>query len=138
MPSYPGSAEPIFTTAADEMEVGLGIHGEPGMHTEKLGTAAEVGQLMATQLLRDADCPAGSEVALLVNGLGATPLLEQYLVHASVRATLEEQGVRIHSSLVGEFVTSLQMAGLSATITVLDDELRPLVEAPARSVAMTR
>lgn len=134
----PGAAQPIFTTPDDQMEVGLGVHGEPGISTEKLGTADEVGTLLARRLLADIACPAGSTVALLVNGLGATPLLEQYLVHQAVLRVLTENGISVHRSMVGEFVTSLQMAGLSATITVLDDQLRQLLDAPIRAVALCR
>lgn len=131
----PGAPKPIFTTASDAMEVGLGVHGEPGITTQKLGTADEVGTLLAERLLADLECPAGAAVALLVNGLGATPLLEQYLVHRAVRRHLAASGISICRSMVGEFVTSLQMAGLSATLTVLNDELRALLDAPVRTVA---
>jgi dihydroxyacetone kinase len=134
----PGAAQPIFTTPAGGMEVGLGVHGEPGISREKLGTADEVGTMLAQRLLADIACPPGSEVALLVNGLGATPLLEQYLVHQAVLRHLAENGISVHRSMVGEFVTSLQMAGLSATVTVLDDRLRELLDAPIRTVALCR
>lgn len=131
----PGAPKPIFTTADDEMEVGLGVHGEPGIATQKLGTAHEVGTLLTERLLAELDCPAGTTVALLVNGLGATPLVEQYLVHGAVSRHLAASGISVHRSMVGEFVTSLQMAGLSVTLTVLDDELRALLDAPVRTVA---
>src|SRR5579859_3483802 len=134
----PGAPKPIFTTGDNEMEVGLGVHGEPGIATQKLGTADEVGTLLAERLLADLDCPAGSTVALLVNGLGATPLVEQYLVHGAVSRHLAASGISVHRSMVGEFVTSLQMAGLSVTLTVLDDELRGLLDAPVRTVAWCR
>lgn len=134
----PGAAGPIFITPGDQMEVGLGVHGEPGISREKLGTADEVGMLLAQRLLADIACPPGAEVALLVNGLGATPLLEQYLVHQAVLRHLTGNGITVHRSMVGEFVTSLQMAGLSATITVLDDQLRELLDAPIRTVALCR
>jgi dihydroxyacetone kinase len=134
----PGAPKPIFTTAPDEMEVGLGVHGEPGITSAKLGTADEVGTQLAERLLADLDCPAGTTVALLVNGLGATPLLEQYLVHRAVSRHLAASGISVHRSMVGEFVTSLQMAGLSVTLTVLDDELRALLDAPARTAAWCR
>lgn len=134
----PGAPKPIFTTAGDEMEVGLGVHGEPGITTQKLGTADEVGTLLTERLLADLDCPPGTEVALLVNGLGATPLVEQYLVHRAVSGYLAGRGISVYRSMVGEFVTSLQMAGLSVTLTVLDDELRALLDAPVRTVAWCR
>jgi dihydroxyacetone kinase len=134
----PGAAEPIFTTGSGEMAVGLGVHGEPGISTEALGSADEVGTMLAQRLLGDIECPPGSVVVLLVNGLGATSQLEQYLIHRAVHRELQIRSIAVHASLVGEYVTSLQMAGVSATITVLDDELRGLFDAPARSVAMSR
>jgi dihydroxyacetone kinase len=132
----PGAVRPIFTTPDDQMEVGLGVHGEPGISREDLGTADEVGTLLAERLLADLAPPAGSEVALLVNGLGSTPLLEQYLVHRAVLRHLTGHGISVYRSMVGEYVTSLQMAGLSVTVTVLDGRLRELLDAPIRTVAM--
>jgi phosphoenolpyruvate---glycerone phosphotransferase subunit DhaK len=134
----PGAVAPIFTTAGDEMEVGLGVHGEPGISTQKLGTAGEVGTLLAQRLLADLACPPGSTVALLVNGLGATPLLEQYLVHQAVLRQLAASKINVHRSMVGEYVTSLQMAGVSVTLTLLDGQLRELLDAPIRTVAWWR
>jgi phosphoenolpyruvate---glycerone phosphotransferase subunit DhaK len=134
----PGAVAPIFTTAGDEMEVGLGVHGEPGISTQKLGTAGEVGTLLAQRLLADLACPPGSTVALLVNGLGATPLLEQYLVHQAVLRQLAASKIGVHRSMVGEYVTSLQMAGVSVTLTLLDGQLRELLDAPIRTVAWRR
>jgi dihydroxyacetone kinase len=134
----PGAVAPIFTTAGDEMEVGLGVHGEPGISTQKLGTAGEVGTLLAQRLLADLACPPGSTVALLVNGLGATPLLEQYLVHQAVLRQLAASKISVHRSMVGAYVTSLQMAGVSVTLTLLDGQLRELLDAPIRTVAWRR
>ncbi|MGC9974525.1 MAG: dihydroxyacetone kinase subunit DhaK, partial [Gaiellaceae bacterium] len=134
----PGAAQPIFECGPDEMEVGLGVHGEPGVSREPLRPAAEVGRLLAERILEDFDCPPGSRVALLINGLGATPPVEQYLVYRAVRDFVTERGMTIERSYVGEFITSLQMAGLSATITLLDDELLSLLDAPARTVAFVQ
>jgi dihydroxyacetone kinase-like protein len=134
----PGAAEPIFECGSNEMEVGLGVHGEPGVSREPLRSASAVGRLLAERVLADLRCPTGSRVAVLVNGLGSTPLMEQYLVYGSVRDLLTERGIRIERSFVGEFITSLQMAGLSVTVTVLDDELLRLLDAPARTVAFVQ
>jgi dihydroxyacetone kinase-like protein len=134
----PGASQPIFECGPDEMEVGLGVHGEPGLTREPLRSANVVGRLLAERILHDLDCPVGSRVAVLINGLGATPLVEQYLVYRAVREFLIERGIRIERSFVREFVTSLQMAGLSATITLLDDELLELLDAPARTVAFVQ
>ena len=134
----PGAARPIFESEPDEMDVGLGVHGEPGIRREPIGSADEVGRLLADRILDDLGCPAGSRVAVLVNGLGATPPVEQYLVYRAVRETMIERGLTVERSYVGEYVTSLQMAGVSATVTLLDDELLSLLDAPARTVSLLR
>jgi dihydroxyacetone kinase-like protein len=120
----PGSNRPVFVTGPEDMEVGMGVHGEPGISTERLGTADEVGEMLVEKAMADLEITEGARVALLVNGLGATPLAEQYLVHRAVRRALLAAGIEIHSSLVGEYVTSLQTAGVSVTVTALDDELQ--------------
>jgi dihydroxyacetone kinase-like protein len=134
----PGAAQPIFECGPNEMEVGLGVHGEPGVSREPLRPARIVGRLLAERILDDLECPLGSRVAVLVNGLGATPLVEQYLVYRAVCELLTEREITIERSFVGEFITSLQMAGLSATITLLDDELLGLLDAPAKTVAFVQ
>jgi dihydroxyacetone kinase-like protein len=126
----PGSIRPVFVSGPDDMEVGMGVHGEPGISTERLGTADEVGEMLVEKVLDDLEVTDGARVALLVNGLGATPLAEQYLVHRSVRRALTRAGIEIHASLVGEFVTSLQTAGVSVTVTALDDELQRYFDSP--------
>jgi dihydroxyacetone kinase len=130
----PGAPAPTFECGPNEMEVGLGVHGEPGVSRQELGTADEVGRLLAERILDDLECPPGTRVAVLVNGLGATPPLELYLVYRSARRLLEERGIEVVRTYVGEFITSLQMAGLSVTVTRLDDELLSLLDAPARTV----
>lgn len=134
----PGVSQPIFECGPDDMEVGLGVHGEPGVSREPLRSADEVGRLLAARLVEDIECPPQARVAVLINGLGATPLVEQYLVYRGVRGLLAERGIVIVRTYVGEFITTLQMAGVSATITLLDDELLALLDAPARTVALVR
>lgn len=134
----PGAPAPIFETGPGLMDVGLGVHGEPGISREPILPANDVGRLLAERILADLECPRGSRLAVLVDGLGATPPIEQYLVYRGVRELLLERGMTIERSYVGEFITSLQMAGLSATITVLDDELLSLLDAPARTVGLVR
>jgi phosphoenolpyruvate---glycerone phosphotransferase subunit DhaK len=134
----PGATSPTFVCGPDEMEVGLGVHGEPGASRQPLGTAHEVGALLAERILDDLACPEGASVAVLVNGLGATPPLELYLVYRGARRVLAERGLTIARTYVGEFITSLQMAGLSLTVTRLDDELLALLDAPAKAVAFVR
>ena len=130
----PGATSPTFECGPNEMEVGLGVHGEPGVSRQALASADEVGALLAERILGDLDCPAGASVAVLVNGLGATPPLELYLVYRGARRVLAECGLTIARTYVGEFITSLQMAGLSVTVTRLDDELLALLDAPAKTV----
>ena len=134
----PGAARPIFESIPNEMEIGMGVHGEPGMGRGPLLTADEVGRSLATRILDDFDCPSGSSFAVLVNGFGATPLLEQYLVYRGVRHLIIEKGHSVSRSYVGEYITSLQMAGLSTCLLLLDAELLSLIDAPARSVSFVQ
>ena len=133
-PELPGASAPTFDSPAGVMEVGLGVHGESGIRREPLGSADEVGRMLTERLLADSPAPPGSKVAVLVNGLGATPPLEQYLIYRAVRSLLLEREVEVVRSYVGEYITSLQMAGVSVTVTVLDEEFIGLLAEPARSV----
>jgi dihydroxyacetone kinase-like protein len=134
----PGASQPTFVCGPDEMEIGLGVHGEPGISREPLRSADEVGRLLTERILDDLEPPEGSRVAVLINGLGATPPVEQYLVYRAARDLLLERGMTIARSYVGEFITSLQMAGLSVTIVLLDDELLSLLDAPAKTVGLVQ
>jgi dihydroxyacetone kinase-like protein len=129
----PAAGRPTFELPEGEMEIGIGIHGEPGSERGPLETADQVADRMTAAIFDDLDLGAGDRVALLVNGLGATPLEELYLLYRRAATTLEARGVTIHSKLIGEYVTSLEMAGASITVMKLDDELIPLLEAPASS-----
>jgi phosphoenolpyruvate---glycerone phosphotransferase subunit DhaK len=129
----PAAGKPTFTLPDGEMEIGIGIHGEPGTHRGKLETADEIATRLTGEILRDLAAPKGSRVAVLVNGLGATPLEELYLLYRRSAALIAEQGLTIARSYVGEYVTSLEMAGASITIMLVDDELEALLAAPARS-----
>ncbi|MGF6764686.1 dihydroxyacetone kinase-like protein [Paraburkholderia sp. GAS33] len=129
----PAAGKPTFTLPEGEMEIGIGIHGEPGTHRGKLETADEIATRLTREILRDLAAPKGSRVAVLINGLGATPLEELYLLYRRSAALIAEQGLTIARSYVGEYVTSLEMAGASITIMLVDDELEALLAAPARS-----
>ncbi|MFD3686114.1 dihydroxyacetone kinase family protein [Nocardiopsis sp. NPDC058631] len=129
----PAAGEPTFTLAEGEMEVGIGIHGEPGSHRGALETADEITDRFLAEILGELEPVRGDRVAVLVNGLGATPLEELYLVYRRVHQVLEERGVVIHRRYVGEFATSLEMAGASVSVLLLDDELAALLDAPAAS-----
>jgi dihydroxyacetone kinase len=134
----PGASRPTFECGPDEMEVGLGVHGEPGMSREPLGSADQVGRLLARHVVDDLGCQSGARVAVLINGMGATPPLELYLVYRGARALLAERGLTIERTYIGEFITSLQMAGVSVTVTDLDDELLGFLQSPARSAGLVQ
>ncbi|MGN6089095.1 MAG: dihydroxyacetone kinase subunit DhaK [Actinomycetes bacterium] len=129
----PAAGKPTFELADGEMEIGIGIHGEPGQHRGPLETADEVADRMLDVIVDDLKLTSGDRVAVLVNGLGATPLEELYLLYRRVHNRLADQGVSIHRRYVGEYATSLEMAGASVTVMRLDDELTELLDAPASS-----
>lgn len=129
--TIPASGRPIFQLGEDEVELGLGIHGEPGASRQKLEPADAVTDRLVARVLEDLPFQPGDQVAVLVNGLGATPLGELYIVFRRVAQLLREQNIRIHRSYVGEYSTSLEMAGCSVTLIRLDDELRRLIDRPA-------
>ncbi|MFK4442522.1 dihydroxyacetone kinase-like protein [Caballeronia udeis] len=129
----PAAGKPTFTLPDGEMEIGIGIHGEPGSHRGKLETADQIADRLTGAILRDLALPAGSRVAILVNGLGATPLEELYVLYRRAAGMLADQGLTIARSYVGEYVTSLEMAGASITVMHVDGELETLLAAPARS-----
>ncbi len=129
----PTAGEPTFTLGDGEMEVGIGIHGEPGSYRGAVESADEITDRLLTEILGELRPGAGDRVAVLVNGLGATPLEELYLVYRRVHRVLAERGVVIHRRYVGEFATSLEMAGASVSVLLLDDELAALLDAPAAS-----
>lgn len=134
----PAAGEPTFTLDEGEMEIGIGIHGEPGQHRGPLETADEITDRFLAELLSEQELGDGDRVAVLVNGLGATPLEELYLIYRRTHRVLAERGVTIHRRYIGEYATSLEMAGASLSILHLDDELAELVDAPARSPFFTQ
>ena len=129
----PAAGKPTFELADGEMEIGIGIHGEPGQHRGPLETADQVGDRLISAILADLELTAGDTVAVMVNGLGATPAEELYLIYRRVHLALTDRGVSIHRPYVGEYATSLEMAGASVTVMRLDDELTELLDAPASS-----
>ncbi len=128
----PGADAPTFEIADDEIEMGMGIHGERGIWRGKMRTASELVAEMIERLSSELPLSAGQRVSVLVNGLGATPLEELFIVHGEVKKRLDAIGVEIVTPLVGNYVTSMEMAGMSLSIIALDDELEPLLKAPAR------
>lgn len=131
----PAAGKPNFTLGENEMEIGMGIHGEPGTHREEIKTADEITEHLMSKILEDIKLSSGEEVAVMVNGLSSTPLMELYIVNKKVNEILEEKGVKIHKTFVGEFMTSLEMAGFSVTVLKLDSELKELLDAPANTPA---
>ncbi|MEU1288335.1 dihydroxyacetone kinase subunit DhaK [Kitasatospora sp. NPDC005856] len=134
----PAAGKPGFDLPEDEIEVGVGIHGEPGRRREKLRPARELAAEVVETVLADHHLTPGDEVIALLNGLGATPLLELYVVYGEVAARLAERGIAVARSLVGNYVTSLDMAGFSLTLTKADPELLELWDAPVDTPALKR
>jgi len=132
----PAAGTPTFDLGPDEMEFGVGIHGEPGRRREKVRSAAEIVAEMSEVILGDLNPAGGSNVLAFVNGLGGTPLIELYLIYNELTKHLEDRGLTATRSLVGDYITSLEMAGVSITILVLDDELTELWDAPVHTPAL--
>jgi dihydroxyacetone kinase len=131
--TIPAAGVPTFELPVGEMEIGMGIHGEPGVRRAPLAAADPIADELMAAILDDLPYARGDEVAVLVNGLGATPKEELYILYRRVDAILAERGIRVHRVWVGEYATSLEMAGASVSLLRLDDELRRLVDAPAES-----
>ena len=129
----PAAGRPTFDLPDDEIEIGIGIHGEPGRRRVPLVPAAQVAELLVEPILTDLDFKGGDGVLAFVNGMGATPMLELYLMYNEVAKILEKAGVTVVRSLVGPYITSLDMAGCSVTLLKLDDELLRLWDAPVRT-----
>ena len=132
--TIPASGKPGFVLEEDEMEVGIGIHGEPGVYKAKTGTADEISDVLLEKILADIDY-SGSEVAVLVNGCGGTPLMELYIVNNHVHDVLESKGIKVYKTLVGNYMTSIEQEGFSITLLKLDDQLKKLLDAPADTMA---
>jgi dihydroxyacetone kinase-like protein len=134
--TVPAAGKPTFDLGEDEMEVGVGIHGEPGRRRVKLKSANEIAAEMVGAITADLGDRAQGEIILLVNGFGGTPLSELYLMYDAVSKYLGPTGCKITRSLVGNFVTSLDMAGCSVTVSLLDDEMKRLWDAPVHTAAL--
>ncbi len=134
--TVPAAGRPTFDLPDDEMEIGIGIHGEPGRRRVPLAPAREVAEMLLEPVLSDLDMTGGDGVIAFVNGMGGTPLLELYLMYAEVVAVLEKAGVGVARNLVGSYMTSLDMAGCSVTLLKADDELLRLWDAPVRTPSL--
>ena len=133
--TVPAAGKPNFTLDENEMEIGMGIHGEPGTHREELKTADEIVTHLMDKILADMNLAKGDEVAVLVNGLGGTPLMEQFIKNRKVNKILEEKKINIYKTILGEYMTSIEMAGFSISLLKLDDELKVLLDAKADTPA---
>ena len=133
--TIPAAGKPGFTLSEDEMEVGIGIHGEPGVRKEKLKSANEIVDELLAKILADIDY-SGSEVAVLVNGSGGTPLMELLIVNKHVHDVLAAKGIRIYRTLVGNYMTSIEQEGFSVSLLKLDDETKALLDAAVDTPAM--
>ncbi|MCU1618820.1 MAG: dhaK [Modestobacter sp.] len=131
--TVPAAGKPTFDLPDDEMEIGIGIHGEPGRRRVRLAPAREIAEMLLEPVLGDLDFTGGDGVIAFVNGMGGTPLLELYVMYAEVAAVLEKSGVRVARSLVGSYMTSLEMAGCSVTLLKVDEDLLRLWDAPVRT-----
>ena len=129
----PAAGVPTFELPDGQMEIGMGIHGEPGVRRGPLETADQIAEQLTSAVVDDLPFARGDEVAVLINGLGATPKEELYILYRGVNRVLQSRGIRVHRVWVGEYATSLEMAGASLSLLRLDDELKPLIDAPAES-----
>ncbi len=132
----PASGSPSFELGENEMEIGIGIHGEPGRYREPLAPASSIVERLATAIVEDLPYKEGDRVLAMVNGMGGTPLIELYIVYRELDRFLRERGITIERRLVGDYITSLEMAGCSITLLKLDDELTRLWDAPVDTPAL--
>jgi dihydroxyacetone kinase-like protein len=127
----PEVGKPTFSINDDEIEIGMGIHGEPGIEVKKMMTADEVAEVMINRITADMPLAPGDEVSVLINGLGGTPLEEQFILFRGIHRLLTARGVSVYMPHIGEFATSMEMMGLSASVIKLDPQLKELLRAPA-------
>jgi len=136
--TIPSTGIPSFTLKEDEMEIGLGIHGEPGVIRAKIMTAKEIAENLIKSIISDLPFNSGEEAAVLINGLGGTPLMELYILNRNSTEFCQKLGIKIYKTYVNNFMTSLEMAGASITILKLDQELKSLLDYPANTPSFTQ
>lgn len=134
--TIPAVGHPNFTIADGTMELGIGHHGEPGVSVQPLATADEIAKKMLQLILPDLPFVSGDDVVVLLSGLGATPVMEQYIVYNKVEEILAEQGIHVHRAYVGNYFTSLEMMGVTLTVMKLDEELKQCIDYPADSMGL--
>jgi dihydroxyacetone kinase-like protein len=136
--TVPAAGKPTFAIGEDEMEVGIGMHGEPGRFRQGIAPASEVARILLDPILEDMPLAAGEPVLVFVNGMGGTPLMELYIMLNELAGLISERGLVIERTLTGPYMTALDMAGCSLTLLRLDDEMRELWDAPVSTPAMTK
>ena len=134
--TVPAAGKPTFELGEDDMEIGIGIHGEPGRRRVKLATADEITEMLVTPIVEDLHLKQGEQVLAMVNGMGGTPLIELYIVFDALHRILDSKKISIARSLVGNYITSLEMAGCSITLVRLDDEIIKYWDAPVHTPAL--
>jgi phosphoenolpyruvate---glycerone phosphotransferase subunit DhaK len=132
----PAAGKPTFELGDDEMEIGIGIHGEPGRERKKLATSGEIVEMLTTPIVEDLPFNRGDDVLAFVNSMGGTPLIELYVVYNDLHKFLQGRGINITRNLIGPYITSLEMAGCSITLLKLDDELTKLWDAPVKTAGL--
>lgn len=133
--TVPAAGKPSFEIGETEMEIGIGIHGEPGTHRTAVATADEIAEILLSRILDDMKLISGDQVAVMINGLGGTPLMELYILNKKVSQILKNRNISVYDTYVGEYMTAIEMAGCSITLLKLDDQLIELLEAPADTIA---
>ena len=134
--TIPAVGHPNFEIEDGKIELGIGHHGEPGVSVEPLVTADKIAEKMLDLILPDLPFVSGDEVVVLLSGLGATPVMEQYIVYNRVEEILKENGIKVHKAYVGDYFTSLEMMGVTLTVMKLDDELKECIDMPANSIGL--
>jgi dihydroxyacetone kinase-like protein len=132
----PHVGSPSFDLPEDEMEIGIGIHGEPGRHRIKLESADKITEMLLEPVVEDLPYKEGDEVLLFVNSMGGTPLIELYIVYRKAVELLEAKGIKVVRNLIGPYITSLEMAGMSITLLKMDEDLKKLWDAPVKTAGM--
>ena len=136
--TVPAAGKKSFDLAEDEIEIGIGIHGEPGTHREKISTVNGISDRLLDKILAEGIYNDGDEVAVMVNGMGGTPLMELYIANKHVSEVLAGKGIKVYKTLVGNYMTSLDMEGFSITLLKLDDDMKKLLDAPADTPAFVQ
>ncbi|RDW16549.1 dihydroxyacetone kinase subunit DhaK [Oceanobacillus arenosus] len=133
--TVPAAGKPSFELKENEMEIGIGIHGESGIERKEISTADEIASELVHKILDDGVHGPGDEVAVMINGLGSTPEMELYIINSKVNEILNEKGIHVYKTFVGEYMTALEMAGCSVTLLKLDDELKSLLDSRSEAPA---